>query len=76
MGATTIPEPPGFSELSTTEQVRYIQMLWDRVCERPDELPVRESYFQLVKERLGTYLRDPRRARSAYEIIADLSARV
>jgi putative addiction module component (TIGR02574 family) len=71
--ATSIPDPPGYSELSTTEQVRYIQMLWDRVFERPEELPVPESHLQLAEERLESYLRDPSHARSAYDIIDELS---
>jgi hypothetical protein len=52
MDATSIPDPPGYAELSPTEQVRYIQMLWDRLFERPDELPVPESHLQLAEDRL------------------------
>jgi hypothetical protein len=39
MQHTTIPEPPGFAELSKAEQVRYVQHLWDRIAEKPEELP-------------------------------------
>ena len=71
--ATSIPEPPGYAELSPTEQVRYIQMLWDRLFERADELPVPESHLQLSEQRLDAYLRNPERARSAYDIIDELA---
>ena len=73
MDATSIPKPPGYAELSPTEQVRYIQMLWDRLFEKSEELPVPESHLQLAEERLDAYLRNPERARSAYDIIDELA---
>ena len=73
MQQTTIPEPPGFTELSKAEQVRYLQDLWDRIAERPGEVPVPESHLQLAQERLAEYRRDPSRARSAYEVIDRLA---
>ncbi len=69
----TIPEPPGFTGLSKAEQVRYLQDLWDRIAERPGELPVPESHLQLAEERLAEYRRDPSRARSAYDVIDRLA---
>jgi putative addiction module component (TIGR02574 family) len=75
MQQTTIPEPPGFSELSKAEQVRYLQELWDRIAERPGELPVPESHLDLAEERLAEYRRDPSRARSAYDVIDRLAER-
>ncbi|MCK6555926.1 addiction module protein [Candidatus Binatia bacterium] len=75
MQQTTIAEPPGFTELSKTEQVRYLQDLWDRIAERPGELPVPESHLQVAEERLAEYRRDPSRARSAYEVIDRLAER-
>ena len=69
MQQTTISEPPGFAELSKAEQVRYLQQLWDRIAERPGELPVPKSHLELAEERLAEYRRDSSRARSAYEVI-------
>jgi putative addiction module component (TIGR02574 family) len=74
MQHTTIPEPPGFAELSKAEQVRYLQDLWDRIAERPGELPVPESHLELAKERLAVYRRDPNRAGSAFDLIDHLAA--
>ena len=76
MQHTTIPEPPGFAELSKAEQVRYLQDLWDRITERSGELPVPESHLELAEERLAEYRRDPTRARSAYDLIDRLAERV
>ena len=75
MQHTTIPEPPGFAELSKAEQVRYLQDLWDRIAQRPGELPVPESHLELAEERLAEYRRDPTRARSAYDLIDRLAER-
>ena len=75
MQRTTIPEPPGFAELSKAEQVRYLQDLWDRIAEGPGELPVPESHLELAEARLAEYRRDPSRARSAYDIIDRLAER-
>jgi putative addiction module component (TIGR02574 family) len=75
MQHTTIPEPPGFAELCKPEQIRYLQDLWDRIAERPGELPVPESHLELAEERLAEYRRDPSRARSAYDHIDHLAAR-
>lgn len=75
MEPTTIPEPPGFAELSKAEQVQYLQELWDRIAERPGELPVPESHLDLAEERLAEYRRDPSRARSAYDVIDRLAER-
>ena len=49
---TTIPEPAGFSDLSKTEQIRYLQALWDRISEMQGDSPVPESHLSLAAERL------------------------
>jgi Putative addiction module component len=73
--ASQIAEPAGFESLSKADQVRYLQNLWDRIADRPGELPVPKSHLSLAKERLAEYRRDPTRARPAYEVIQDLAKR-
>jgi putative addiction module component (TIGR02574 family) len=73
MAHTTISEPPGFAELTKAEQVRYLQALWDRIAEKPGDLPVPESHLQVAEERLAEYRRDPTRAHSAYEVLDSLA---
>jgi putative addiction module component (TIGR02574 family) len=75
MGQPTIPEPPGFGELTKSEQIRYLQSLWDRIAERPGDVPVPESHIELVQERLAAYRRDPGRARPAHEVLDRLGKR-
>jgi putative addiction module component len=73
MRETSIPTPPGFAELPKTEQVRYLQALWDQISEHPDEIPVPESHLKLAEERLGRYRESPSSARHAFDIIERLS---
>ncbi len=68
MEHTTISEPTGFSELSKAEQIRYLQALWDRIAERPGEIPVPESHIELAEQRLAEYRRDPSQARPAHDV--------
>lgn len=53
MEHTAIPEPPGFSNLSKVEQVRYLQALWDRIAENPSEVPVPEAHLEVAEQRLA-----------------------
>jgi putative addiction module component len=73
MGLTTIPEPPGFGNLSKADQIRYLQALWDRISERPGEIPALESHLNLAEERLAQHRRDPGRARPARDVIDRLA---
>ena len=47
--------PPGFDDLSADEQVEYLQELWDRIAERPDEISVPDWHMEIVEERLARY---------------------
>src|SRR6266849_8944713 len=73
MPETSIPTPPGFDELPKSEQVRYLQALWDQISEHPDEIPVPESHLQLAEERLRRYRENPSAAKPAFEVIDRLS---
>jgi putative addiction module component (TIGR02574 family) len=68
-----MPEPTGFNELSKTEQIRYLQGLWDRISENPGEIPVPESHLAIAEERLAEFRRDPSRARPAGDILDRLT---
>jgi putative addiction module component (TIGR02574 family) len=76
MDQTSIPEPPGFADLSKAEQIRYLQVLWNRISEHPDDVPTSESQIQLAEERLAEHRLDPSRVRPANEVIDRLSRKV
>lgn len=69
MEYTSIPEPPGFSNLSKAEQVHYLQTLWDCIAENPTEVPVPETHIELAEQRLTDYRSDPGRARPAHDVL-------
>ena len=73
MPDTSIPVPGGFHEMSKSEQVRYVQALWDHISASPGELPVPESHLELAEARLKRYRDDPSRARSPFEVLDRLS---
>ena len=73
MEPTMIPDPPGFSELSKADQIRYLQSLWDRIAQRPDEIPVPESHIELAEQRLAEHRREPSRARPAHDVLDRLA---
>ena len=73
MEHTTILEPAGFGDFSKAEQIRYLQALWDRIAERPGEIPVPDSHIELAEQRLAEYRRDPSQARPAYDILDRLA---
>ena len=73
MSDTAIKAPPGFDELPKTEQVRYLQALWNQISEHPEEIPVPESHLQLAEERLRRYRENHYSAQPAFEVIDRLS---
>ena len=73
MPETSIEMPTGFTELSKSQQVQYLQALWDQISAQPDDIPVRESHLQLVEERLHQYRKNPSAAVPATEVIDRLT---
>ncbi len=55
------------------EQVRYLQALWDKISEHPDEIPVPESHIKLAEARLRRFREDPSSSRPAFDVIDRLS---
>ncbi|UBF25980.1 addiction module protein [Kovacikia minuta CCNUW1] len=43
--------PPGFEQLTKTQQIDYVQRLWDLIVTTPDELPVPEWHLEIIEER-------------------------
>jgi putative addiction module component (TIGR02574 family) len=71
---TAVTEPAGFKTLSKAEQIRYLQKLWDRIAEGPEQLPVPKSHLRLAKGRLADYRRDTTRARPAHDVLRKLTS--
>jgi putative addiction module component (TIGR02574 family) len=73
MAKTSVPVPPGLTEMSKAEQVRCLQALWDHIADSPGELPAPESHLESAEARLMRYRNDPSTARSAFEILDRLT---
>jgi putative addiction module component (TIGR02574 family) len=55
VGAAPKLPPAGFDELSTEEQVDYINDLWGRVLAHPESVPVPDWHREILAERLAEY---------------------
>ena len=73
MPEASIQVPPGFSDLSKADQLRYLQALWDQISEQAAEIPVPESHLQLAEERLRRYRENPASAHPAFDVIDRLT---
>lgn len=73
MPDSILKPPDGFTELTKSEQVEYLQLLWDQISEHPDEIPVRESHIRLIEQRLQRYRAEAEASRSAFDVIDRLS---
>lgn len=60
--------PPGFDDLTPDEQIDYIEALWDRVSESPENVPVPDWHRELLAERLKAHREDPQCGSSWAEV--------
>lgn len=45
--------PPGFDKLSIEEKIEYVNLLWDHILSKPEEIPVPEWHRPILDERLA-----------------------
>ena len=50
---------PTFDQMTPTERVLYVQELWDRSTEQPQDLPITEAQRAELKDRLADYRAHP-----------------
>lgn len=55
----TVLMEPTFDQMTPTERVLYVQDLWDRIAERPQDLPITEAQRAELQERLADYRAHP-----------------
>jgi hypothetical protein len=51
--------PPGFDDLTVEERIDYVQSLWERIVESPDQLPVPDWHREVLDERLKDFELEP-----------------
>jgi putative addiction module component (TIGR02574 family) len=69
MSQPTIPEPMGFNQLSKAEQIQYVQMLWDKIANNPNDVEVPEEHCKILRERLNEYQLNPDNTKPAREVL-------
>ncbi|MEX5214080.1 MAG: addiction module protein [Nitrospiraceae bacterium] len=71
--AKAIPNPPPeFDDLTVSEQIEYVQALWDRIAASQEQVTVPEWHETILSERLEAYRRNPTASRSWPEVRAEL----
>ena len=73
MSQPPLSEPAGFNQLSKAEQIRYVQMLWDKIAAQPSDVDVPESHWQVLQDRLADYRRSPDRVAPARDVLDRLA---
>lgn len=47
-----LPLPPqGFDDLPVSDQIGYVQSLWNRIAAKPESVPVPDWHLQVLEER-------------------------
>ena len=75
MAQPAIP-PAGFDQLTPDEKLEYVQALWDRISEHPEDVPVPEWHREVVAERLAHFRREDTSARLWSNVREDLLTRL
>lgn len=52
---------PDFDALPAAEKIKLVQTLWERIAERPDDVPVSEEARQVLDRRLAAHEQAPDR---------------
>lgn len=50
---------PTFEQMSPAERILYVQDLWDRIAERPADVPVSDEMKQELDRRMAEHQSDP-----------------
>lgn len=64
--------PPGFDQLSTTEQIEYVQSLWERIAASPALVPTPDWHLDIIRRRLHELEQSPQAGRPWEEVRAEI----
>lgn len=64
--------PPGFDDLEVSDQIEYVQALWDRIGANEDAIPVPGWHREILDERLADLEANPDAGRPWADVKADL----
>ena len=64
-----------FDQMTPAERILYVQDLWDRIAEHPEDIPVTEEWKKELDRRLAEHRADPSSAVPWETVKARLQAR-
>jgi len=73
MTEINLTEPTGFNRLSKADQIRYVQMLWDKIAANPNDVAVPDAHWLELQDRLAEYRANPEQTRPARETLDRLA---
>jgi putative addiction module component (TIGR02574 family) len=73
MTETNFSEPTGFNQLSKADQIRYVQMLWDKIASNPHDVAVPDSHWLELQDRLADYRAHPEKIEPARDVLDRLA---
>lgn len=76
MSKTVPTPPPGFDDLSVDERIDFVQSLWDRIAETPEQVPVPEWHRRIIRECLEAYRANPPVGRSWTDFRTDIERKL
>jgi putative addiction module component (TIGR02574 family) len=66
---------PSFDEMTPAERILYLQDLWDRIAEHPDDVEVSDAWLAELDRRMAAHVADPSTAVPWEQVKANLLAR-
>jgi putative addiction module component (TIGR02574 family) len=66
---------PTFEQMTPAERILYVQDLWDRIAEHPEDVEVGEAWKAELDRRLAAHQADPDAAIPWEQVKANLLAR-
>jgi putative addiction module component (TIGR02574 family) len=75
MSETGFSEPAEFSRLSKADQIRYVQMLWDKIASNPADVVAPDSHWLELQDRLADYRAHPNNTEPARDVLDRLATK-
>jgi putative addiction module component (TIGR02574 family) len=76
MSNTKLSIPPEFDAVPKEQRIAFVQELWDRIAQDPENVPIPEHHKRILDERLNAYRANPRPGRSWAEVREQLLAKL
>ncbi|MBI2803066.1 MAG: addiction module protein [Gammaproteobacteria bacterium] len=76
MSTTKLAVPPEFDAVPREQRIAFVQELWDRIAQDPNNVPVPDEHRRIIDERLKAYRTNPRAGRPWSEVRDQLLAKL